>query len=123
MKYIVLAIAMSVKNNGIAYSKELVDDSQLNTNASELIRDGFIRNLTEEEKADLEDEFEETGFVDSDEPELTEEEKAEALLQKQKEEEEAAALKQKEADELALKGDDANVGKSAKDIVKDKFKK
>ncbi len=69
-KYIVIAIAMSAKNNRIAEHGEVVDDSELNTNASELISGGFIRVATEEEledliqKTDLEDDFDGSGDDD-----------------------------------------------------------
>jgi hypothetical protein len=54
-KYRVLVIGMCVKNNKIAKHGELVDDSQLNSSASELIKGGFIELVeTEVELNDLE---------------------------------------------------------------------
>lgn len=54
-KYKVLVIAMTVKNNGIAKSGELIDESQLNSSAEELLKEGFIEQVESEvEVNDLE---------------------------------------------------------------------
>jgi outer membrane protein assembly factor BamA len=54
-KYKVLVIAMTVKNNGIAKSGELIDESQLNSSAEELVKEGFIEKVESEvEVNDLE---------------------------------------------------------------------
>lgn len=48
-KYIVIAIAMSVRNNRIAEHGEIVDESQLNSPTHELLSGGFIRLATDDE--------------------------------------------------------------------------
>lgn len=131
MKYIVLPIAMSLKNNKMAYSKDIVDDSQLTTNSSELIGQGFIRPLTEEELKD----YKKNSNVEDVEPELSEEEK-EASLKKKEEDDAALKLKEEEAAALKLKEEEeaANQKKieedknpqtpiSAKDAAKDSITK
>lgn len=68
-KYRVIPIAMTVKNNKIAYHGEIVDDSQLNSPAYELIRDGFlevfeeIKSETEEVKVEETDDTEKEVVV------------------------------------------------------------
>lgn len=82
-KYKVLPIAMSVKNNRLAKSGEVVDDSELQTNASDLIRDEFIRLLTDEELSELKAEIVDSSDLDED-PEKENKEKgddAKALLE------------------------------------------
>lgn len=76
MKYIVKTIAMSVKNNRIAEHGEFVDESELNTNASELIKDGAIRVLTEEENEALFSKEDNSYFDESEEAEAEEEEES-----------------------------------------------
>ncbi len=49
-KYRVLVIAMSLKNNKIAKFDEEVEDSQLNSAAFDLIKDGFIEEVTGKDK-------------------------------------------------------------------------
>ena len=51
-KYKVLVIAMTVKNNQVAKSGQIVDDSQLNTSAFELINAGFIEVVEEEKEVE-----------------------------------------------------------------------
>lgn len=51
--YKVLVIAMTIKNNKIAKCKELVDESQLNSSAEELIKGGFIEKVAEVEVENL----------------------------------------------------------------------
>lgn len=47
-KYKVMTIAIAVKNNRIANFGELVDDSELTANPSEMIASGSIKLATEE---------------------------------------------------------------------------
>lgn len=47
-KYRVITLAMAVKNNRIAEFGELVDDSELTTNPSSLLKEGFIEVVEEE---------------------------------------------------------------------------
>lgn len=54
-KYKVLVIAMTVKNNGIAKAEEIIDGSQLNSSAEELVREGFIELVETEEVAKVND--------------------------------------------------------------------
>mgnify|MGYP003643506311 CR=1 FL=1 len=49
-KYKVLVIAHQLKNNKIAKSKDIVDESQLNGNAKELVEAGYIAPLKESKK-------------------------------------------------------------------------
>lgn len=51
-KYKVLVIAITVKNNGIAKSGDIIDGSQLNSSAEELIKEGFIELVETEEVAE-----------------------------------------------------------------------
>lgn len=51
-KYKVLVIAITVKNNGIAKGGEIIDGSQLNSSAEELIKEGFIELFESEEVAE-----------------------------------------------------------------------
>ena len=44
----ILVIAMTIKNNSIAKSGELIDESQLNSSAEELVREGFIEQVESE---------------------------------------------------------------------------
>lgn len=50
-KYIVIPIALSIKNNKIASAGDIVDDSQLNSSAYDLIKDSFIK-LVKDKKSD-----------------------------------------------------------------------
>jgi len=58
-KYKVKTLALCVKNNRIARHGELVDDSELTVNPSELISTGFI-DLVVEAKVETEAKVEET---------------------------------------------------------------
>ena len=49
--YKVLVIALTVKNNKIANYGDIVDDSQLNSSAFDLIKDGFLEVVVEDSKA------------------------------------------------------------------------
>lgn len=63
-KFKVLVIAHSVKNNKIAKCGEIVDESQLNSSAYELIKAGFIEEVKAEESVeDLEVDSEEVKAV------------------------------------------------------------
>lgn len=63
-KYKILVIAHSVKNNKIAKCGEIVDESQLNSPAYELVNAGFIEEVKAEESVnDLEVESEEVKAV------------------------------------------------------------
>ena len=53
-KYKVLVIGLSVKNNKIAKCNEVVDDSQLNSSAYELIKGGYIELIEAEVEAEVE---------------------------------------------------------------------
>lgn len=59
-KYRVITLAMTVKNNRIAEFNQLVDDSELNTNPSLLIKEGFIELVSEDDVIDIESEVVET---------------------------------------------------------------
>jgi hypothetical protein len=54
-KYKVLVIAMTVKNNGIAKSGDLIDESQLNSSAEELVKEGFIELVEAEAEVEVND--------------------------------------------------------------------
>jgi hypothetical protein len=54
-KYRVIPIAMTVKNNGIAEHGDIVDESQLCSPAYELIKEGFIEQVQDEEKEESEE--------------------------------------------------------------------
>jgi hypothetical protein len=54
-KYKVLVIAMTVKNNGIAKSGDLIDESQLNSSAEELVKEGFIKLVEAEAEVEVND--------------------------------------------------------------------
>ncbi|APZ82895.1 hypothetical protein [Flavobacterium phage FL-1] len=119
-KYKVLPIAMTIKNNKIANHGDIVDESQLNSSPYDLIKDGFIRHLTQEELVEIGEDFEDADVVEDDD--LTDEEK-EALAQKQAEEE---ALKKKEEEEAAAEKlkleEEAKVNSTANLSAKDKAK-
>lgn len=125
-KFVVLPIAMSIKNNGVAKAGDLVDESQLNSSPYELIKTKFIRPATDEELKAAGEDFVEAEIVDDSG--LSDEEKA-AIAHKEKEEQEAAELKKKEEEEAAEKlrleeeekAKSANENKSAKDSVKDQL--
>lgn len=51
-KFKVLVIALSVKNNKIAKCNEIIDESQLNSSAYELVNAGFIEEVKAEESVD-----------------------------------------------------------------------
>jgi hypothetical protein len=53
-KYKVLVIALSVKNNKIAKSGDIVDDSMLNTPAHVLVQNGFLKEIEEDAKEEVE---------------------------------------------------------------------
>jgi hypothetical protein len=59
-KYKVLVIALSIKNNKIAKSGDIVDDTMLNTAANLLIENGFIKEVEEELQSEASEEVEET---------------------------------------------------------------
>lgn len=59
-KYRVITLAMTVKNNRIAEFNQFVDDSELNTNPSLLIKEGFIELVAEDDVIDIESEVVET---------------------------------------------------------------
>lgn len=71
-KYRVVTIAMTVKNNRIAEFNQIVDDSELTTNPSLLIKEGFIEAVEEDNVIDVE-----TEVVETEEVEETETEKVE----------------------------------------------
>lgn len=123
-KYIVITIAMSVKNNGIAYAGDKVDDSQLLSSAYDLIKDKAIRNLTKEEleaeNASFDAHEDVTGQGDDSGSELSDEEK-EALLKKEQEEEEAE--KERLEAEATKEVEEAKKVLSPKDAVKESLKK
>lgn len=52
-KYKVITIAMAVKNNRIAKFGETVDDSELTTNPSALIEEGFLEEVTSDDKTEI----------------------------------------------------------------------
>lgn len=63
-KFKVLVIALSVKNNKIAKCNEIIDESQLNSSAYELVNAGFIEEVKVEESVeDLEVDSEEVKAV------------------------------------------------------------
>ena len=63
-KFRVLVIALSVKNNKIAKCNEIIDESQLNSSAYELVNAGFIEEVKVEESVeDLEVDSEEVKAV------------------------------------------------------------
>ena len=79
-KYKVLTIAIAVKNNRVAKFGETVDDSELTTNAAELITAGALELLKSKEKAptatekgitEVETENETTAKVEEEEVEET----------------------------------------------------
>lgn len=53
-KYRVKVIQLSLRNNKLANSGELVTESQLNGNAAELVKQGFIEKYVDEAAAELE---------------------------------------------------------------------
>lgn len=55
-KYRVLVIAISLKNNLIGKSNEVVDESQLTSNPTELVEAGFIELVNEVENIEVVDE-------------------------------------------------------------------
>jgi transaldolase len=55
--YRVITLAMAVKNNRIAEFNQIVDDSELTTNPSLLIKEGFIEAVEEEDAIDVEAEI------------------------------------------------------------------
>jgi hypothetical protein len=55
-KYRVITIAVAVKNNRIANSGELVDDSELTANPSEMISAGSIELVIDETVVDAKEE-------------------------------------------------------------------
>lgn len=63
-KFKVLVIAHSVKNNKIAKCGDVIDESQLNSSAYELVNAGFIEEVKVEESVeDLEVDSEEVKAV------------------------------------------------------------
>lgn len=62
-KFVVIPIALSVKNNKIADHGDIVDESQLNSTVYDLLKDGAIRAATKEE-------LEKAGYADVLEAEL-----------------------------------------------------
>ena len=63
-KFKVLVIAHSVKNNKIAKYGDVIDESQLNSSAYELVNAGFIEEVKAEESVeDLEVDSEEVKAV------------------------------------------------------------
>lgn len=54
--YKVITLAMAVKNNRIASFGETVDDSELTTNPSKLIKEGFIKEIESEESSEKSEE-------------------------------------------------------------------
>jgi len=63
-KFKVLVIALSIKNNKIAKCKEVIDESQLNSSAYELVNAGFIEEVKAEDSVkDLEVDSEEVKAV------------------------------------------------------------
>lgn len=74
-KYKVLPIALSIKNNKIASAGDIVDDSQLNSSAYDLIKDGFLELYEGDEPEVLDETVETEEEVDLEaEVEATEEE-------------------------------------------------
>lgn len=69
-KYKVITLAMSVKNNRIAEFGQFVDDSELTTNPSLLIEEGFIEVVEEDDVIDIESEVVETKEVVSKKDEV-----------------------------------------------------
>lgn len=56
-KFKILVIAHSLKNNQIGKSKDIVDETQLTSNAQELINQGFIEEIfPDSESKDIVDE-------------------------------------------------------------------
>lgn len=51
-KFEIIPIAMTLKNNQIGKSGEVVEETQLNTNAQELISTGFIREIFSEKESE-----------------------------------------------------------------------
>jgi len=74
-KYRVITLAMTVKNNRIAKHGEFVDDSELTTNPSLLIEEGFIEEVKSDdaEKVVKETEVEEIETETDEKPQATKE--------------------------------------------------
>lgn len=66
-KYKVITLAMSVKNNRIAEFGQFVDDSELTTNPSLLIKEGFIKVVDDDDVIEIEAEFVETETEEKEE--------------------------------------------------------
>ena len=73
-KYRVITLAMSVKNNRIAKHGEFVDDSELTTNPSLLIEEGYIQGVKSDdtEKVVAEVEVVEETETETEQEEVTE---------------------------------------------------
>lgn len=94
-KYKVITLAMAVKHNRIARFGEMVDDSELTLNPSELIKEGFIEEI-ESEKVVLEALEAETEEVEESKKELeVSEEEAEKPKELSKKDEVKAKLAKK----------------------------
>lgn len=87
-QYIVKVIAHALKNNKVAKFNEKVDESQLTSNALELVAQGFIElyegNDSEDEKVDEESESEAKEEAEEKEsaPELSKKDEVKKSFQK-----------------------------------------
>lgn len=102
-KYFVLPIAMTLKNNKIAEHGDVVDESQLNSSPYELIKGGFIRNLTDEEAKDHGEDFEEAEIVEDEEVSETETDSEEVKSETTVEESKPVSAKDKAKELLSKK--------------------
>lgn len=87
-KYRVITLAMTIKNNRIAEYNDIVEDSQLNSPAYDLIKQGFIQVVEESEaisesKSDSKSEVE-SKEVPADAKELKSNSKAKDVVEKLK---------------------------------------
>lgn len=98
-KYKVVTLAMAVKHNRIARFGEMVDDSELTLNPSELIKEGFIEEIESEkivlEALETETETETEKVEESKEELEVSEEEAEKPKELSKKEEVKAKLAKK----------------------------
>lgn len=53
-KFQILTVGHQLKNKKIAYYPEIVDESQLEGNADELVKAGFVKEVKEDDSFDLE---------------------------------------------------------------------
>jgi hypothetical protein len=102
-KYRVITIAMTVKNNRIAEFNQIVDDSELTTNPSLLIEEGFIELVEEDDVIDIESEVVETKEVEETETEKVEVEEVKEEVTEVVDTKEVVSKKDEVKDKLASK--------------------